>query len=66
MWKDISSARFDCDLQLAVIERGTPHELVFPCRRTPEGWENAENGRLVDVSPTHWREWEQTMTLSRS
>ncbi|MEF2071442.1 hypothetical protein [Consotaella aegiceratis] len=57
MWKEISSALFDRDLQLAVIEDDDPHPLVFPCRRTIEGWINAKTGRLVNVNPTHWREW---------
>jgi hypothetical protein len=57
MWKPISSAPFDRDLELAVIDDGSPHALIFPCRRTVDGWVNAQTRKLVDVWPTHWREW---------
>jgi hypothetical protein len=31
--------------------------LEFPCRWADGCWINAKTGRLVDVHPTHWREW---------
>jgi hypothetical protein len=37
-WKPISTAPFDRDLELAVIDTDGPHALVFPCRRTLGGW----------------------------
>jgi hypothetical protein len=58
-WKSIPTAPFDRDLELAVIDRDGPHALVFPCRRTFGGWLHAENKKLIDVRPTHWRDWEQ-------
>jgi hypothetical protein len=57
MWQPISSAPFDRDLELAVLEAGGEHALVFPCRRVANGWINATNGRSIEVRPTHWREW---------
>jgi len=57
MWEPIATAPFDRDLELAVIEEDGEHRLVFPCRRTDGGWANAETGKLVEVYPTHWREW---------
>jgi hypothetical protein len=57
MWHPISSAPFNRDLELAVIDHNGTHALVFPCRRTSGGWVNAATGRLIDVWPTHWREW---------
>jgi hypothetical protein len=60
MWQPVSSAPFDRDLELAVIERDCPHCLVFPCRRTPGGWINAETKGRIDVRPTHWRPWNAT------
>jgi hypothetical protein len=62
MWKLISSAPFDLDLQLAVIERGV-HPLVFPCRRAVGGWISAEKNKQVEVHPTHWREWREQTTF---
>lgn len=57
MWESILTAPFLHMLELAVLDEGTMHSLVFPCERIPEGWKHAVTGRLVDVSPTHWRHW---------
>ena len=57
MWQLISSAPFDRDIELAVIDRHGEHPLVFPCRRIASGWINAKTKERIDVSPTHWREW---------
>ncbi len=56
-WHPIATAPFDRDLELAVIGYEGPHGLVFACRRVLGGWINAETKKLVDVGPTHWREW---------
>lgn len=58
MWQAISSAPFDLDIELAVIDGEGPHPLVFACRRIPAGWMNTETKERVDVRPTHWREWQ--------
>jgi hypothetical protein len=57
-WKPISTAPVERDLELAVIDHDGPHTLIFPCRRTLAGWMNAQTKRLIDVRPTHWREWQ--------
>jgi hypothetical protein len=57
MWQSISTAPFDCDLELAVIDSKGVHALVFPCRRTEEDWMDAITKRRLEVRPTHWREW---------
>lgn len=57
MWKLISTAPYDGELELAVIDADGEHRLVFPCRRTLGGWLNAETGTRIDVQPTHWRSW---------
>jgi hypothetical protein len=57
VWQPISSAPFDRDLELAVIDRDGSHALVFACRRILSGWVNAESKQRLDVRPTHWREW---------
>jgi hypothetical protein len=57
-WQPISTAPFDRDLQLSVIENGEIHALVFPCRRTKDCcWINATTRKLISVDPTHWRLW---------
>ena len=47
MWQPISTAPFDRDLMLAVIDDDGPHEVVFPCRQIPGGWLNAESKKWV-------------------
>ncbi len=62
MWHRIGSVEgvpADRDLRLAVMNGDGVHELVFPCRRQGYSWVDAETGRPVDVSPTHWQEWSQ-------
>ena len=56
-WQPISSAPFDQDLELSVIEANEAHALVFPCRRTANGWVNVKMNSQVFVNPTHWRPW---------
>jgi hypothetical protein len=56
-WQPISSAPFDQDLELSVIEANEAHALVFPCRRMVSGWLNVKMNSQVFVSPTHWRRW---------
>jgi hypothetical protein len=58
MWQSISTAPFDRDLELAVMDRDGPQALVFPCRRALTGWTKSGTKEWVDVSPTHWRAWE--------
>jgi GAF domain-containing protein len=61
VWQPISSAPFDRDLELAVIDYHGTHALVFPCRRVLKGWINSETKKLIDgLRPTHWREWQAT------
>jgi hypothetical protein len=57
MWQDISTAPFDRDLELAVLDAEGPHALVFACRRIVGGWMKAATRERIDVHPTHWREW---------
>jgi len=56
-WQPITSAPFDRDLELAVLDGGNVHALVFPCRRTLDGWVKYATNERVRVQPTHWREW---------
>jgi len=56
-WNPINTAPFDCDLELAVMEGGDTHALVFRCRRDRIGWVNAVTGQRVNIDPTHWRPW---------
>jgi hypothetical protein len=68
MWQPIASAPFERDLELAVLDGAGEHALAFPCRRVDGGWISATNKKLVEVRPTHWREWvaKATKTGSKS
>jgi hypothetical protein len=55
----VTSAPFDRDLELAVIDDDGSHSLVFPCHRILCGWLDAETKQQIDVHPTHWREWQK-------
>jgi hypothetical protein len=57
MWQIISSAPFDRNLELAVLDEEGPHALVFACRRIVGGWMNTATKERLAVRPTHWREW---------
>jgi hypothetical protein len=57
MWRPISTAPFESNLELCVIEQDVPYALAFPCRRVLRGWVNGETMTPVDVHPTHWRTW---------
>jgi hypothetical protein len=57
IWRPISTAPPEADLELAVINSDGIHALVFPCRRNFDGWINAKSKERVDVDPTHWRRW---------
>jgi len=59
-WQTITTAPFDRDLELAVIDTEGQHALVFPCRRDIYGWVKAKTYSSVNVHPTHWREWDET------
>jgi len=57
MWRSVTTAPFNRDLELAVLDEDGPHALVFPCRRIVNGWMNAKTQERLDVHPTHWRPW---------
>ena len=57
VWDEISTAPYDRDLELAVIEGERVHPLVFACRRVPDGWIKVTTRERIAVSPTHWRLW---------
>jgi len=57
MWHLISTAPFDCDLELALIDATGVHAIPFPCQRILGGWIKAEMKTPVDAHPTHWRDW---------
>lgn len=58
VWEKISTAPYNRDLELAVIEGDHVYPLVFACRRTASGWTKVSAKERVAISPTHWRIWQ--------
>jgi hypothetical protein len=66
MWRSASTAPFDRDLRLADFA-SRPRVIQVPCRRVPGGeWVEAATGRVLDIQPTHWREWTEPRDSRRS
>ena len=59
MWQPASTAPLDHELRLAVFDASRPRIIQFPCLRVAEGWIEAATGTIVDVLPTHWRNWQE-------
>jgi hypothetical protein len=57
MWHVISTAPFDRDLELALIDATGVHAILCPCRRVLGGWIKAKMKTPINVHPTHWRDW---------
>jgi hypothetical protein len=58
-WMDIGTAPANRDLELAVIDKDGAHVLAFACRRSDGQWVDAKTRQLIDIRPTHWREWRE-------
>jgi hypothetical protein len=56
-WRLISTAPYNRDMELRIIDRHEPFCLPFPCRHTNGGWINSDLGTRVRIDPTHWRVW---------
>jgi hypothetical protein len=50
MWHVISTAPFDRDLELALVDANGVHAIFFPCRRVLGGWIKAKMKTPIKVS----------------
>ncbi len=58
-WHPISTAPFNQDLELRVVEAEKIATLKFPCRQTNTGeWINTDLGLPVKIQPVEWRVWQ--------
>lgn len=64
-WLPVSIAPFDADLEVAVMEKRGVHALVFPVRRSGSDWVDALTKRRIDIQPTHWRKWTDTVEINK-
>ncbi len=53
-WRDINTAPFDRELELAVID-GENHAVSGFCLRHGNDWFDAETLLPIEVTATHWR-----------
>jgi len=58
VWETISTAPYDRDIEIAVIETDHVYPLIFACRRTANGWVKASSRERLRIDPTHWRPWQ--------
>jgi len=58
-WNPITSAPFERDIELAVLDQNGEHLVAFACRRGADGWFSAGSNRPIDIHPTHWRQWSE-------
>ncbi len=59
-WHPVSTAPYNQDLELRVIEDGMMATLPFPCRHTnAEEWINVDLGVTLRIKPVEWRAWLQ-------
>ena len=66
VWHPISTAPFDRDLELGVVDLNDVRAIPFPCRRVIGGWIKAETETRIDPCPTHWRDWYTDGSAARS
>jgi hypothetical protein len=66
LWQPISTAPFDRNLELAIMNGGDAYILVFACRRIVGGWFNVAKGKRIDIQPTHWRQWTRITSMTRA
>lgn len=53
-WREIASAPFDREIEVAIIDGNTGLPGVS-CLRHRDGWLDAKTLRPVEVTATHWR-----------
>jgi hypothetical protein len=56
-WRLASTAPFNCDVELCASGTVKSHIAPFPCRKTHDGWINADLNVRLDIEPTGWRAW---------
>jgi hypothetical protein len=57
-WRPASTAPYNQDLELRIVEDGKAITLPFPCRHTNEGeWINVDLGTTMQIQPVSWRVW---------
>jgi hypothetical protein len=56
-WLPVSVAPAETDLEVCVIDKNGIHALIFPVRKDETKWVDTGTKSLIDIEPTHWRDW---------
>jgi len=56
LWREISTAPLDRNVEVQIADEGEAYVLAFLCRRTDRGWINVVKNLPLSLEPTHWRE----------
>jgi len=56
LWREISSAPLNRNVEVQIADEGEAYVLAFPCQRTDRGWINVVKNLPLSLEPTHWRE----------
>jgi hypothetical protein len=56
-WLPVSIAPANADLEVCVIDKTGVHALIFPVCKDGSKWVDARTKSLIDIEPTHWRNW---------
>jgi hypothetical protein len=61
-WLPVSIAPPDGDLEVCVMDYdGIVQALAYRCHRNGVEWIDASNNKHVDIQPTHWRNWTESL-----
>jgi hypothetical protein len=59
-WHPISTAPYNQELELRIVQVGEIAPLEFPCLQTNAGqWINVDLGSGINISPVEWRVWQR-------
>jgi len=59
VWSSIHSAPFIRDLELCAVDGQNVQTFDLRYRRSENGWQSVDADENIDLSPTHWRDWQQ-------
>jgi hypothetical protein len=57
VWIPVEAAPFNRALEICVVEGQGVQAFSFRCQRVENGWKSLDTDELLDLFPTHWRDW---------
>ena len=56
-WHPVSTAPFNRDVEVRIVDAKGLGVAPFPCRQTTSGWINADLYVRMELIPVAWRPW---------